>query len=398
MKVCMLAEGLPPAFGGAARQALQLARQLRAQGIGVFFIGAQMVPDSLREDVLDGFKVYRVPHAQTGKLTKLRGLLASWRIFWRERREFELLHLHSAHYLTLAAAMFAKFALGKRLLIKMTSIASDIPSAILRRSYPRLTWWMYRRADAWVCMSPAQVEDCRRHGLPQSRIHLIPNGVDARRFRPVESADQRAELLHRLGLSPENRHLVFIGTIEKDKGVELLVEAATIVCRSQRDVRFLLIGPDGSGPGEAHVRPEFVQALRGRIRSAGLLDRIVLLGHRTNADEYLRCATMFVFPSRSEGFGTVLIEAMACGLPCVALNIPNVTANIISSGHDGIIIPTEEPGAFAQQILSLLSDPALAARLGTAARATVQERFAIETVASQYAELYRKLARSHGQG
>jgi glycosyltransferase involved in cell wall biosynthesis len=392
MKVCMLAEGLPPAFGGAARQALQLAKQLRGQGIGVFFIGAQIVRESPREDVLDGFKVYRVPHAQRGKWTKLRGVLACWRIFWRERREFDVLHLHSAHYLTLAAAMFAKFVLGKRLLIKMTSIASDTPSAVLRRSYPRLTWWMYQRADAWVCMSRAQHEDCQRHGLPAERLFLIPNGVDARRFHPAASETERAELLTRLGLSPADKHVLFIGTIERDKGVELLVDAASLVYRDHRDVKFLLVGPDGSAPGEGHVRAEFVAGLRQKIEAAGLHERVVLLGHRTNVDEYLRVSTLFAFPSRSEGFGTVLIEAMASGLPCVALNIPGVTSDIITTDRDGIIVEREDPNTFAAVILRLVQDEPSRTRLGAFARETALHKFDLSRIAQQYAELYQRMS------
>jgi glycosyltransferase involved in cell wall biosynthesis len=394
MKVCMLVELLPPAFGGGARQALHLARQLRQSGVDVFFVSAQVVPGSAREDTLDGFAVYRVPYASTGKWTKLRGLVGFWRLLWQHRHRFEVLHVHSAYYLILAAAMFAKYGLGKRLLVKLTSIASDTPSAILRRSYPRVTWWMYRRADAWVCMSPAQAIDCRQHGLPDSKIHLIPNGVDLARFHPSGSAEDRTELRARLGLSPVEPQVVFIGTIEKDKGVELLVDAAALVCQERRDVKFLLIGPDGSTPGETHVRPEFVQALREKIRAIGLSEHVRLLGRQTNTEEYLRAATLFVFPSRSEGFGTVVIEAMASGLPCVALDIPNVTAEIITTGQDGVIIATEHPAAFAEAIHRLLSDAVTARRLGQAAQETAQRKFSIERVAERYSDLYVKLGRA----
>ena len=391
MKVCMLAEMLPPAFGGAARQALQVATQLRQRGVEVFFVSAQVVPDSPREDRLNGFIVYRVPHAATGKFTKLRGLVGYWGIFWRHRREFDILHLHSANYLTLAAALFAKVILRKRLLIKLTSIASDIPSAILRRSYPRLTWWMFRQADAWVCMSRAQSDDCRRHGLPGDRVHLIPNGVDTQRFHGVESAVEQAQVLEKLQLAPAARYVAFIGTIEKDKGVRLLIQAAALVCQQHPDVIFLLIGPDGTRPGESHVRPDFVIEMHELIRSTGLAPRIKLLGHQTSLVDYLRIAALFAFPSRSEGFGTVVIEAMACSVPCVALNIPGVTSGIITTGWDGVIIERPNPGEFAKELDRILGDEALRTAFAKAARTTAVTRFDIAVVAQQYQNLYEKL-------
>jgi glycosyltransferase involved in cell wall biosynthesis len=147
----------------------------------------------------------------------------------------------------------------------------------------------------------------------------------------------------------------------------------------------LLIGPAGSGAGEMHVRPEFVARVHEKIAAAGLRGRVVLLGHRLNVDGYRRAATRFVFTSRSEGFGTALIEAMASGLACVALEIPNVTGDIITSGRDGVVIREESPSEFAEVIDRLLRDPSQASSLERAARPTVLKRFALKGVTGRYA-------------
>jgi glycosyltransferase involved in cell wall biosynthesis len=392
MKVCMLIEWLPPLFSGAARQALQLAPHLKAHGVDVFFVGSLVDPQSPREDTLNGFRVYRVPFSTGIKPKRLIGLVELCRLLASRRHDFDVLHLHGAYHVTLGAAWFAQTVLRKKVVIKMTSINLDTPGAVKTRSYGAISWFLYRQATAFVCMSTAQYGNCIEHGLPSERVHKIPNGVDTERFRPAASEAERREIQTRLGLSPDFQYGVFIGTIEKDKGVELLVDAAEAVCAARRDVKFLLIGPDGRNPSEHNVRPEFVAQLRGKISAAGLEDRVLLLGHKQNAEEFLRAATFFVFPSRSEGFGTVLIEAMASGLPCVAQKITGVTADIIASGHDGIVIDEENSAAFADAILLFLGDPSATETLSKAARQTTLERFDLPTIARCYVELYKGIA------
>lgn len=387
----MLAEGLPPAFGGAARQALMLAGQLRDGGARIFFASAQNVPGSPPLDTLQGFTVYRVPHVDSGKWIRLQKLLGYCALLWRKRHEFEILHVHGPYYLTLAAAFFARTVLRKKVLLKLTLIDFDTPSAIKSGRYGRLAWFFYRQADAFACMSHRLQTECEKHELPVKRLHYTPNGVDAQRFHPAHSLVERNKLRDKLEIPRDCWCGVIIGMVEARKGIDLLVEVADKLHSSGHNVRFLVVGPDGSGPGEHLMDMTFVRTIRERIEAKGLRNRVLLLGRRNNTAEYLRAADFFIFTSRSEGFGTALIEAMASGLPTVALNIPGVTTDIITHGRDGIIIEQEDPGAFAAAILRLLSEPEYARSMGAAARATVQARFDFPAVARRYAELYDQL-------
>jgi glycosyltransferase involved in cell wall biosynthesis len=245
------------------------------------------------------------------------------------------------------------------------------------------------RADAWVCMSSAQADDCRQHGLPADRVHLIPNGVDCDRFRPAGSPAERSELRERLGLPPGGRCALYIGTIEADKGVDLLVEAGLQLCRADPSFQLLLLGPDGRQPGEAHVVGAYVGKVEERIRAAGLSERIRLLGRRENVDEFLRASDCFVFASRSEGFGTVLVEAMASGTPPVALNLPGVTADIIRHGESGVIVGEESATAFAGAIAGLLGAPRVLERMAHEGRVRAERLFSMGAVAGRYVEVYR---------
>lgn len=390
----MLVENLPPAFGGAARQALALAEELRCIGISIFFASAMIVPESLQFENLRGFQVYRVPHIASGKWIKFKKVLSYCTLLWKRRNEFNILHIHGPYYLTLGVGFFAQRILGKQVVLKLTSVDVDTPSAVKRGMYPAISWFFYRQADAFVCISTAQWEDCRAHGLPDDRLFRIPNGVDAERFRPLVSAFQRVERCRQIELPSDCVYGVFIGSIVEDKGIRLLVEAAVKVCAVRHDVCFLLIGPDGGNPGEAYISERFVERIRNRINEAGLQKRVRLLGRRDNPSHYLQAASFFVFPSRSEGFGTALIEGMATSLPVVALRIPGVTADIVTNDFDGLIIDAEDPNLFASAILRLVSDKNYADRLGKSARDTVLARFSFASVSRQYAELYGRLVDS----
>ncbi len=387
----MLVNNLPPAFSGAARQALQLAAHLKERGTEVFFLGGRILPGSPRRDVIQGFPAYRVPYRATGKWTKLRGLCGYMAVLWRERAGFDILHVHGPFYLILAVAWFAGKVLRKPVILKLTSLNFDTPERIKAGCYARISWHCYRQAAAFVCMTTAQLEQCRRHGLPESRLRHIPNGVNATRFRPAASEAERAEARARLQLDPAGEYVVVIGTLEIDKGMETVVAVAERVCARRPQAKFLIIGPDGTGPGETHVLPEFVASLRTRIQKAGLDKDVLLLGQRPNPEDYLRAASAFLSASRSEGFGTVLIEAMATGLPCVAFKIPGVTSDIIDDGVNGRLVGEEKAEAFSAGLLRYLEDPALARRAGEAAREKVLRLYDLRSLAERYDALYQQL-------
>jgi glycosyltransferase involved in cell wall biosynthesis len=101
-------------------------------------------------------------------------------------------------------------------------------------------------------------------------------------------------------------------------------------------------------------------------------------------------ADAFVFASRNEGFGNVLIEAMAFGLPVVSRRLPGVTDHIVEHGRDGFLFDTD--AEYVESVRALISDPSLRGAMGAAARETAVTRFDLGAIAAQYAGIYRKLA------
>jgi glycosyltransferase involved in cell wall biosynthesis len=387
----MFAELLPPLFGGAAQQALRLAAQLQASGARIFFIGG--CPPSVRPGptFIDGFTAYRQPWILSGKISKLRSLVGHCCTLYRRRKHFDILHVHGPYYLTLGPAWFAQRCLGKKLLVKLTLTGFDTPSAVIRGNYGALAWRAYRRADAFACMSSHLLNECRAHRLDPDKLRLIPNGVDAERYRPAASQGEKENLRQELELPPDARIVAFVGSIEARKGVDFLTRVAVRACRAIPKACFVLIGPNGEGAHDSGIDPDFVAHIRETIHRAGLEQSIRLLGRRENVECYLRAADVFLFTSRAEGFGTALIEAMSCGLPPVALEIPDVTRDIIRHQQDGIVIPAESVDSFNEALCRLLTDRAHCHALAGAARNTVLQRFALNVIAAQYLNLYEKL-------
>jgi glycosyltransferase involved in cell wall biosynthesis len=132
------------------------------------------------------------------------------------------------------------------------------------------------------------------------------------------------------------------------------------------------------------------------------LARTRRFGVRDDAERFLQGADAFLFPSRREGFGTAIIEAMACGVPCVVAELPGITDFIFAAAAqdpsaargavpDGIVVPREDPAALADAALALLSAPDRAVAIGASGRERVLQKFDIERVTEHYLSWYAEL-------
>lgn len=187
-------------------------------------------------------------------------------------------------------------------------------------------------------------------GVPRSRLRLIPGGVDLDAVVGVPPLDRR-----RLGLPANAPIALWVGRLDPIKGLDDLITAAAIL-RPRAMVHFVLVG---EGPYEL--------ALRRRMRETGTSDVVHLLGRRDDIPALLAMADLFVFPSRAEGLPNALLEAMASAKPIVTTDAPGCR-DLICPERTGLIVPPRDPRELAHAIERLIHDPALSAKLGTAAR------------------------------
>jgi glycosyltransferase involved in cell wall biosynthesis len=283
--------------------------------------------------------------------------------------------------------MVSRF-LGKRVVYRMTLLSSDDPAAIKGRGW--LAWLRFRllsQAAAFVATSTPLVESYRRCQLPESKLHLIPNGVDTERFVGPLPLTEKKALRRDLRIAPDAQVLAFVGMLYRRKGIDILLQTFQKLLTEREDLVLLLVGPEAPSPGH----PTFLEGLAESNHTHTLDGRVIHTGQQEAIERYLRAADVFVFPSRREGFPSAVIEAMSCGLPVVISQMDGIAQDIITPGLDGYIVNELTPIAFSKAITPLLDEPTLRTRIGQNARQTVCQRFSIERMVSRYAALIESL-------
>lgn len=180
--------------------------------------------------------------------------------------------------------------------------------------------------------------------------HGSVNGVDAERFRPDPAA--RALVRAEAGIPEGEALFVYVGRFARDKGLLDLARAFATTASG----RLLLVGPDEDG-------------LAGELRAAcgPAASRLSILGATPEPQRFMAAADVFVLPSYREGFGSVVLEAAACGVPAVATRIYGLTDAIVD-GETGLLVPVRDPRALAEAMRHLAEDAGLRASMGAAAR------------------------------
>jgi len=245
-----------------------------------------------------------------------------------------------------------------------------------RRLFSLVTRAAYRLADAIVTTSAGVADDLVTvFGVPRERIQIVHNPVDLDAVRSM--ADEPLDPSHEAIWS--HPAIVAAGRLADAKNYPLLLDAVAVLRRTVPARLFIL----GQGEREA--------GMRDQIERLGLGDAVVLCGFQKNPWKYIARADLFALTSRYEGFGNVLIEAMACGVPVVATSSPG-TREIVTAGADGLLVDSHEPDAMAAALARVLTDEALRRRLAAGARSSAS-RFALPTIAAAYdGVLHRVLA------
>lgn len=291
----------------------------------------------------------------------------------------DLLHLHTSHAHTLGV-LAARLGGAPR---PRTLVARRVDFSIHKRGRLGLNRIKYTwGVDRIVCVSHAIRRVLIDDGLPPERLAVVHSGIDLRRFEDVP--DRAAEHRAAFGLPDDALVIGNVGHLAGHKGQRDLVEAMPSVLARQPRARAVVVG-------EGEERAD----LQARIARLDLQGRAVLAGFRDDVAALLRTFDVFAFPSRLEGLGTSVLDAMASRLPIVATRAGGIP-EMIDDGVHGLLVPPAAPGALADALVRVLGDPALADRLARAARTRVEERFTwrhtVEGTLAEYARLLEDAA------
>lgn len=256
-----------------------------------------------------------------------------------------------------------------------------VPRGITRAVARRFSRTQCNDLDAVVVPSTAMRERLAEYGVTRP-MHVLPTGIPLARF----AGGDRAAGRQRFNIEADRPVALFVGRVAHEKNIDFLVEAVARARHQVPDLLFLVTGEGPAGP-----------ALRARVAQRGLDANVAFLGyldrHRDLPDCYA-AADAFVFASRTETQGLVLLEAMAMGTPVVALAAMG-TRDILGPGR-GCLVPRDDVDDFAEQLVKVLRDGDLRARLAREAVALAAE-WSDACLATKLAALYRALA-GRGEG
>jgi glycosyltransferase involved in cell wall biosynthesis len=423
MRICLISYNFLPVVGGAEVQAEQHARQLQALGHEVTVVTLRHRREWKRAESLGGLAVVRVSgwgiyrregRLRTGRLTLVPVALALFLTLWRMRRHYDIIHAFQAVPPAPAAVLVGKIA-RKPVIMRIQNAGPDEAqrqrpewgAALMADTLADAGWLniAHAKKDArggdleillkksiggratlkQLCTSGVffQVLSTRciayltSHGIRAERTWHLPNGVDAEKFRPAP--DRRPDP------ASAERAMICVARLVYSKGLDVLLHAW---------------GRMMAEPGEwrAHLEPRLRLVGGGLLREQlerivaelGIGDSVEFLGPRADIVDLLQQSWGFVLPSRYEGMPNALLEAMACGLPCVGTRVSG-SEDIIADGENALLVEPEQPAQLARALRRIIEDGELAGRLGQRGRLTVLREYQQPVALERCLQFYRRL-------
>ncbi len=414
LRVYVVVPTFLPIVGGSEKQALAHACGLQGRGFVATIVTFRYQRQWSPCEVVESVPTLRIAGKLLGSREKLPRLLQkllyllalpvlAWTL-WRHRRRYDVIHLHQLGMLTFPVAL-ACWMTGKPLVVSVRAagsgkmsrpaekisllagpldpqtpwlefngrarIAGDLEGLErLGKPVVRLTRALLRHIGAVLVILSSQTRAylaARDFTLPDTR--LIPNGVNLSRFTPIDEGN----------FSRQHPMVVCVARLDYQKGLDVLLQAWRLVQQEAPQARLLIVG---SGPLQGQLE-RLAEALhiQHAVEFAGLQHDVPAQLHR---------GSLAVLPSRCEGMPNAVLEAMACGLPCVATRVSGCE-DLIEHGVNGLLVASEDYQGMAQAVLTLLRDPVLARTYGQSARATIEKRYAQERVIDQYVDLYQTI-------
>ncbi|MCB9432407.1 MAG: glycosyltransferase [Ardenticatenaceae bacterium] len=362
MRIVHLCQSYPPMISGASLSVQQLASGQAANGHQVLVLSAS--------DQAKGYttksgnlQITRLPSHHNPYRIGQRFLLWPQRAVWVELLRFkpDVIHLHEAFGLGLIGLQAAQ-----RLQIPVVFTAHQLPwfaAAYMPKvlGLPQLveaiTWqyarWFLRHCTAVIAPTQtiAQIIQQRLH----QPVQVVNYGLNQQQFRPMPTEpSEYIRLCGKYGLDPDLPVVLHVGRLDVEKQVDLLLHAVAQV-KKQMLVQFLVIG-DGCQR----------QSLLQLSQDLGIAEYCHFPGYVLPDGDLpglYRLASVFITASQIETFGIVVLEAMACGLPVIAVNA-TCMPELVHDHQNGLLVPPNDSAAMAQQLVWLLQNPEIAARWG----------------------------------
>jgi 1,2-diacylglycerol 3-alpha-glucosyltransferase len=380
MRILMISDVYFPRVNGVSTSIQTFRRELAELGHRTVLIAPAYPASYPEEDGILRVRSSRVPFDPEDRMMRaddIRRLLPDL-----DDRNFDLVHVQTpfvAHYLGVELAS----KLGVPVVETYHTFFEEylfhyipfLPKTWLRGLARRFSRGQSQRVDALIVPSSAMRDRLAEYGVG-TPMHVLPTGIPAADFSRGDGAGFR----RRHGIAPGRPMLLFVGRVAFEKNIGFLLRALELALQRVPD---LLLVIAGEGPALAHLRKESARrSLQDHVLFVGYLDR------RHGLPDCYSAADAFVFASRTETQGLVLLEAMALGLPVISTAVMG-TRDIVGPQR-GALVPHDDEADFAAKIVQLVADAALRARLSEQGVSYAREWHA-DVLAARMADLYRDI-------
>lgn len=280
----------------------------------------------------------------------------------------DVVHAHDAMGVSLTAmALQMKPRLGRRPLVVA---ARRVDFHLKQHAFSK---WKYRQVDVFIAASHVIAGMLVQDGVPADRVTVVHDGVNIGLVDKQPPVDARAAFWLPHGAPVVGN----VAALVAHKGQRHLVAAAARVIRELPDTRFLIVG-------EGELR----EPLERQIHELGLDRHVLLTGFRSDALGLVKSFDLFVMSSVTEGLGSAMLEAMACGKAVVATAAGGIPEAVVD-GETGLLVPPHDEAALSTALVTLLRDPARRAQVGAAGRKRVEEAFSVERMVEGTLRAYK---------
>lgn len=374
----MISPQFHPLVGGYERSAMRLSGALTTQGNSVTVIADRRNRSWPKEETIDGFLVKRLWCLFRPRLHMLTSLFSLSLYLLLHGRQYQVWHVHQ-YGLHAVLSVTIGTILRRPVIMKLTSTGGQgLSQTSSTLPWPKFCLKVLSRVDGVVAMTRETHQEAINFGIPPSQIHLIGNGIDTKRFHPVD-LKQRHSMRINNNLKAEGV-VIWVGRLSPEKNPDGLLSAWRLALpRLPKGWHLVLVGD-----GPMHT------TLQEIIIEDGISSTVKLVGKQSNVEEWLAMADIYVMTSHNEGLSNTMLEAMATGLPVVTTNVSGTLENIEETGA-GIVVPCGDMNAIAAALVRLASDLSLREKQGRLGYDVIKKRFSLSHITASFLKLYQRL-------
>jgi glycosyltransferase involved in cell wall biosynthesis len=244
--------------------------------------------------------------------------------------------------------------------------------------YNRLDRWCLPRYDKVICVSTDLFDECLEAGVRPDRLELVENAIDDTQFCPSDG--DRSHLREGVGLPMNSFVIGAVGRLSREKGLHFLLPAIAQIRSDGTDV---LLAIAGEGPER--------KALENQVRELGIEDSVTFLGFQEDTSRFFQALDSYCLSSTSEGLPNVLLEAMSCGIPTVATDLPGVRQVIRDPDTQGLIVAPSDSDALYGALRQLIDSKEQRETLSRNGRQRILDGFSFSKRMERVAGIYQSL-------